>query len=445
MVYSTCSFNPVENEAVVAEFLRRCDGSIELVDAKDMLPHLKRRPGLHSWRVAESSKSGDGLKELVWYDSFDSVPDNTSGKNQIRRSMFPPPKEEAERLHLERCWRMLPHDQDTGGFFVALLRKVKDIEGPEGKIDYKPLTTAEKIHGAAKKKIDTTGAALSDSTAVEEVVPAPLANVGGSKEEFSRVPEERKDSPPAKGGEKESHPAQQHGVDLYAKFMDKSENRKIFESIKVFYGVDDKFPTDNLFTRSDGAKVISFVNDAVKLNAMDFANKGRRLQLVNVGLKCFERNTRPSVDCSYRLLQDGIGAILPFMNKRVIPVNLQDMAYILGRNDHGCPTLAISAVGRKTLESIGQGSCVTVLDLGLLNCSEENALEAGLPKQFAVVCWLGGLTLSPLVHKLERDSFYSTICTAGQALGIEIKKLEGFKYPNGKVEGPPSDISVTKK
>ena len=30
--YSTCSLNPIENEAVVAALLRRCGGALELVD-----------------------------------------------------------------------------------------------------------------------------------------------------------------------------------------------------------------------------------------------------------------------------------------------------------------------------------------------------------------------------------------------------------------------------
>lgn len=40
--------------------------------------------------------------------------------------MWPPTAEEAADMHLERCWRLMPHDQDTGGFFVAVLVK------PEG-------------------------------------------------------------------------------------------------------------------------------------------------------------------------------------------------------------------------------------------------------------------------------------------------------------------------
>lgn len=34
-------------------------------------------------------------------------------------SMWPPSKEEAEEYYMERCWRFLPHHQDTGGFFCA--------------------------------------------------------------------------------------------------------------------------------------------------------------------------------------------------------------------------------------------------------------------------------------------------------------------------------------
>ena len=51
MVYSTCSFNPVENEAVVAELVRRCGGALEIVDASDRVADLKRRPGMKHWRV----------------------------------------------------------------------------------------------------------------------------------------------------------------------------------------------------------------------------------------------------------------------------------------------------------------------------------------------------------------------------------------------------------
>jgi 16S rRNA C967 or C1407 C5-methylase (RsmB/RsmF family) len=51
MCYSTCTFNPIENEAIVAELLRWSQGALELVDVSDYLPHLKRRNGISSWKV----------------------------------------------------------------------------------------------------------------------------------------------------------------------------------------------------------------------------------------------------------------------------------------------------------------------------------------------------------------------------------------------------------
>jgi len=38
MVYSTCSLNPVEDEAVVSALLEQARGSLELIDAHEILP-----------------------------------------------------------------------------------------------------------------------------------------------------------------------------------------------------------------------------------------------------------------------------------------------------------------------------------------------------------------------------------------------------------------------
>ena len=51
MVYSTCTFNPVEDEAVVAAVLRATKGAMRLVDVSGDLPQLKRLPGMHTWKV----------------------------------------------------------------------------------------------------------------------------------------------------------------------------------------------------------------------------------------------------------------------------------------------------------------------------------------------------------------------------------------------------------
>ena len=56
MVYSTCSFHPLENEAVVARLLQDMEGRLQLVEVKDKLPGLDYCPGLETWTPARAGR-----------------------------------------------------------------------------------------------------------------------------------------------------------------------------------------------------------------------------------------------------------------------------------------------------------------------------------------------------------------------------------------------------
>lgn len=45
LVYSTCSINPIENEAVIHRLLCETNEALELIDVSDLLPGLKFSPG----------------------------------------------------------------------------------------------------------------------------------------------------------------------------------------------------------------------------------------------------------------------------------------------------------------------------------------------------------------------------------------------------------------
>ena len=51
MVYSTCSLNPIENEAVVMSLLKATNGALTLVDVSKELPNLKRSDRKRDWQV----------------------------------------------------------------------------------------------------------------------------------------------------------------------------------------------------------------------------------------------------------------------------------------------------------------------------------------------------------------------------------------------------------
>ena len=92
MVYSTCSLNPVENEAVVYNLLLEYKDQIELVDVRDKLPGLKTVNGLYTWNLM--SKDGE------IFEKPEDVPPKWA--HTLRPNMFPPGLEVAQNLHLER-------------------------------------------------------------------------------------------------------------------------------------------------------------------------------------------------------------------------------------------------------------------------------------------------------------------------------------------------------
>ena len=124
MAYSSCAINPIENEAVIGRLLLASKGSLELVDVTGQLPSLIWAPGHTSWRVYDPN--------MHCYDKYIDVPDKYK-KNQIRESMFSCLYPKA--LHLERSMRLLPHHNDCGGFFVAIIRKTSVLPWESGEIN----------------------------------------------------------------------------------------------------------------------------------------------------------------------------------------------------------------------------------------------------------------------------------------------------------------------
>ena len=125
MVYSTCSINPIEDEAVVCALLQTYwHVGLRLVEPQveneSLFPGFRTRPGLSSWRC-------DPEVFVVGESNGDMIRESLNRLPEILPSMVPPTAEEAELLRLHHCHRILPHDNDTGGFFVAVL-ELRDCE-----------------------------------------------------------------------------------------------------------------------------------------------------------------------------------------------------------------------------------------------------------------------------------------------------------------------------
>ena len=137
LVYSTCTFNPIEDEAVVAAAVHRHIKQVKLVDvSKEISPHLKFRPGMLNWKVYHRGKGKNHPAEF--YKNFQTVPEFR--KKVIKETMFTDAytdynndedrvgQEPVDPLNLRHCMRFYPHDDNQGGFFVAVFEKILDEE-----------------------------------------------------------------------------------------------------------------------------------------------------------------------------------------------------------------------------------------------------------------------------------------------------------------------------
>ena len=183
VVYSTCSLNPLEDEAVVAAVIENVGGveAMEIVPLPEWLANkCGALPGLTSWQVPHP-KFGKNGENLIMYQSFDDVPIEHQGgkgekgkkgnkkKGQVFQSMFPPTEQSALTNQLRNCGRFVPNDGlDSGGFFVACIKRLKAGELKLEAKDQEPkaLDTEDLVHKAAAPSTDKTEAGVATSSAM---------------------------------------------------------------------------------------------------------------------------------------------------------------------------------------------------------------------------------------------------------------------------------------
>ncbi|OQD78711.1 hypothetical protein PENDEC_c001G01216 [Penicillium decumbens] len=169
VVYSTCSLNPVENEAVVASAIARCGGSanVKILDCSKELPGLKRAPGARSWKVMDR----EGRIWASWKEVQEQIEkEGTNGLARLSEGMFPPTGENAD-LPLEHCMRVYPHMQDTGGFFITVIEKTSEIRAkPEDTTNTVPKASVAALASELDSRKNSGGEPYQKLEALDDLV-----------------------------------------------------------------------------------------------------------------------------------------------------------------------------------------------------------------------------------------------------------------------------------
>jgi tRNA (cytosine34-C5)-methyltransferase len=382
LVYSTCSFNPVENEAVVAELLRRSDGALELVDVAEKLPLLVTRKGRTTWPVGWRSKSKSTHKGHLftgseataslhdWYEAYDALPQELRGQ-RILKSMFPPASP-ADAAPLERTLRLIPIDQNSGGFFVAVLRKLRDLpsHGDELQCGLAPLE--ENLAFAPPpdyvcKLCNDTGHLMKHC---QQYLPDTEFEAGGAKETAPPQPKKPRvdmaqEETTTTTATKRETPYRPIASDAWA-------------TLQAFYGLEDATLRSKFWCRSDTAATVNYVDDAIARACLG----GDALEIVNTGLKAFAKLTERG-QVYYRPTEEALGFVDGFFTKRLVPFTRDDLSLVLSSNAHA-PFDKLSQEAQRALEGMAVGPAVARL--------QENA-------KVAINVWVGTGALLPRVSK----------------------------------------------
>ncbi|XP_060109712.1 RNA cytosine C(5)-methyltransferase NSUN2 [Heteronotia binoei] len=393
MVYSTCSLNPVENEAVIASLLEKSEGALELADVSLELPGLKRMPGVTQWKVM--------TKDGQWFEDWKAVPPNRH--TQIRPTMFPL-KDEAKlkALNLERCLRILPHHQNTGGFFVAVL--IKNSPMPWNKRSPK-LPLSQKTEHVAQS---------SEAVSLETVACDVVTKARGEDSLVKESSESRKDGvcgpPPTKKmrlfGFKEDP------------FVFLSEEDPLFSPIQAFYALDPSFPRMNLLTRTQEGKKKQLYMVSKEIRDV-LLNNSEKLKVINTGIKVWCRNSDgEQFGCAFRLAQEGIYTLYPFINARIVIIGLGDVKVLLTEEN---PFLnKLGGEVQSQVREMAMGSIVLKYEP---DPSQPETLQCSI-----VLCgWLGKTSIRAFVPKNERLHYL-------RMMGVEVFRAKRKEDGEGKAE-----------
>jgi 16S rRNA C967 or C1407 C5-methylase (RsmB/RsmF family) len=429
VVYSTCSMNPVENESVVASAIERCGGStnVEILDCSDQLPALVRRPGMRKWKIMDKSCRMWDTWEQV--ETFARDENNGIVPGRVSQTMFPKLEgTDCYDLPLERCMRVYPHLQDTGGFFITVLEKKTDFKARNENVpknataNVAPVTTGgskpqEASSEETEKKQAETGEAPS-AAAVAESKPDEDTTMDNSATNGTKraLEEEDSEQQTAKKAKTETDSgattpaALVQPTDAVAKpkkagppeepFKYLDSSHPIIQNIKQFYNLSTRFPDNRYMVRNElgePAKAIYYTTALIRDILTE--NEGRGVRFVHGGVRMYMKQDAPSAEvCRWRIQSEGMPIVQGYVGEpRVIHLHkketLRKLLIEMFPRISGEEWKNFDEIGER-VRDVGMGCCVIRI--------EPEAGDAEFTERMALPLWKSIHSLNLMLPKEDR-------------------------------------------
>lgn len=444
MVYSTCSMNPVENEAVIAAAIEACGGTskVQLVDCSDHLPNLKRKPGLNIWKVLDTSSiTAGGEKTAHMFTSWEAYQKARAKyeveeperqfSTKVTASCFPPmAKSEEERIPLERCIRVYPHQQDTGGFFIAVIEKLDDIkvsqvQNPEG------AAKAEKKQNQVETTTDSTVPTPTENVIEGDVTMGESEEVPDAAATLKRKLDENMENGAPKKTKTSEEPVtkstengsaakevEETGTqpttpkEVRLKPENQSQNKEYFEylanddpviaNIMDFFGISPRFPRDRFMVKNkEGLSLNKIYYTSAFARTIISTNKDRGMRFIHCGVVMFVAHKIKDKDYTHapwRLQNEGIRIIEPWASKRI--VNCTSKATL-----HQLLCEMFPKLPKEGDTGLGEvGDQLQKMDVGCAFVRIEANEKEGIPYRIVLPIWRHPGSANLMVDKDERKA-----------------------------------------
>ena len=449
VVYSTCSMNPVENEAVIGSAIEHCGGSdiVNLLKTDDALPALQRRPGLTAWKVADR----DGRFWSSWEEATKANDDGSDlTLSRLKETMF---CNNSKNVPLSHCMRFYPHLQDTGAFFVAVLEKraeirattrkditaqrSSDISGPVQKAspthsqptDLKQIEVREAspIHDI----VPSAGETITESAALtlkrpnegaDEVVTESIKRP--RTDDDVRLTEDRTEIRPMGATRRANGPTEE-----VFKYL--SPDHAALIDIYRFYDVSSRFPKDRYLVRNASGEPVKAIYYTTEL-ARDILveNEGRKVKFVHAGVKMFMKQEVHGREesCKFRIQNEGLPIIEPWLgSSRVLYLRDRDTLHKLLKTMF--PKIvddewtALKDIG-EPLRDMSLGCCIVVV--------EPDGTANGFTERLVMPLWRGLKSVNLMLPKEDRSAMLLRIFdddspVVNTALGLNKDRKEGSR------------------
>jgi len=460
VVYSTCSMNPVENEAVVAAAIDRCGGldNVGIVDCSSSLPGLKRYPGMNAWKIIDKS----GRIWSSWEEVQKFVKESKEGvvPGRLVETMFPQPEgPDGQSMPLDRCMRVYPHMMDTGGFFITVLEKKTDFRArnenepkpapgqsngadqPQSEVEAEPnvddarpeAATAgdqvpEPVNTEANSKDQTEDAPMEDAAAngakrpleSDETEQQPVKKVKTDEQTDASAPQQ-----PA------GKPKQRGPIEEPFKYLDPSH--PVIQSIKDFYKLSTRFPDDRYMVRNEmgePAKAIYYTT-ALTRDILTH-NEGRGIKFVHGGVRMYMKQDAPSAEvCRWRIQNEGMPIVHGYVGEPRV-IHLRNKETFRRLLIEMFPRIADD--GWKEFNEIGE----RVRDIGMGCCVlriEPDGDDPDFQETMALPLWKSIHSLNLMLPKEDRSAMLLRLFNDTSPLvNITLKKQQQQKDEAVKAE-----------